>query len=313
MKTPSVLYKVAVTFRGVRETLLGELFTNMRFVVGFSIFLALVLFGYVGSMFAYPDPWDISYYTGSPKCTDEYRFLPPTFPKHLLGTDQSCRDIYTWLVVGLRNSLWVAALAAAITTAIATSLGLLAGYRGGVLDDLINFASNFFMVIPMFIILLMLLAYIPLEARSSLLVAIVIGILAWPGPTRIVRSMVMQNKAADYVDVAKLMNFTTSEIVFKEILPNIASYVFLIYISSFSGAIFAEVGIGAIGYGPWDAVTLGRTFNNMLGGGAVFIGAWWWFVPVGLVVVFLSYSLLLINLGLQHVFNPRLKLTLYAV
>jgi len=312
MKPSLLVLYIFSKIRSLRETLLGELFTNRRFIVGFAIFLGLVIFGYVGSFLAYSDPWDTSYYTGVPGCPNEYRFLPPSL-KHPLGTDQGCRDIYTWLVVGLKNSLWVAALAASITTVIASSLGLIAGYRGGVLDDIINFSSNFLMVIPMFIILLMLLAYIPPEARSSLLVAIVIGILGWPGPTRVVRSMVMQHKASDYVDVAKLMNFTPTEIVFKEILPNIASYVFLIYISSFSGAIFAEVGIGAIGYGPWDAVTLGRTFNNMLGGGAIFIGAWWWFIPVGLVVVFLSYSLLLINLGLQHVFNPRLKLTLYAV
>jgi peptide/nickel transport system permease protein len=298
--------------RGLKDTLVGELFTNRRFVVGFTIFLGLVLLGYVGSLFAYPDPWDISIYAGTTVCTSEYRFLPPS-PGHLLGTDQGCRDIYTWLVVGLKNSLWIAAVAAAISTAIASTLGLVAGYRGGILDDIINFVSNFLMVIPMFIVLLMLVSYVPPEARTSMLVAVVIGLTSWPGPTRVVRSMVMQHRAADYVDVAKLMNFSTAEIIFKEILPNIASYIFLIYINAFSGAVFAEVGIGAIGYGPWDAVTLGRTFNNIIYGGLVFVGAWWSFVTVGLVVVLLSYSLLLINLGLQHVFNPRLKLTYYAV
>lgn len=306
-----------ITSRGIsfiRESLIGELFTNKRFTLGFAIFMSLVLLGYIGSLFAYPDPWDISIYnpTKTNQCIEELRFLPPS-PEHLLGTDQGCRDIYTWLVVGLKNSLWIAALAGLISTLVAMILGLAAGYKGGLLDDIINFSANFLIVIPMFIVLLMVVGYVPPQARTTMLVAVVIGLLSWPGPTRVVRSMVMQNKASDYVDVAKLMNFTSTEIMIKEILPNISSYIFLIYIQSFSAAIFAEVGIGAIGYGPFDAVTLGRAFNNMIGGGAVTIGAWWWFVPLGLVVVFLSYSLLLINLGLQHVFNPRLKLTVYAV
>ncbi|MEZ0289785.1 MAG: ABC transporter permease [Sulfolobales archaeon] len=298
----------------VRETLIGELLTNKRFVVGFSIFLALVLLGYIGSLYAYPDPFNVSYYSPdkSNRCTEEIRYLPPN-PHNLLGTDNGCRDIFTWLTVGLKNSLWIAALAGAISTIIASILGLIAGYRGGLIDDAINFSSNFLMVIPMFIVLLMVVAYVPEQLRSSLLVAVVIGILSWPGPTRVVRSLTLQNKSSEYVEMAKLTNFTSLEIVLKEILPNIASYVFLIYINSFSSAIFAEVGIGAIGFGPFDAVTLGRAFNAMINGGAIFIGAWWWFVPLGLVVVFLSYSLLQINLGLQHVFNPRLKFTVYAV
>jgi len=296
----------------LRYTLLGELFTNRRFVVGFTIFIGLVLFSYIGSLYAYPDPWDISIYVGSTICAYEYRYLPPSLG-HPLGTDQGCRDIFTWLVVGLKNSLYIAVIAAMISTTIATILGLIAGYRGGLLDDIINFLANFLMVIPMFIVLLMLVSYIPPEARTSLLVAIVIGITSWPGPARVVRSMVMQHRSADYIDIAKLTNFSTIEIILKEILPNVASYIFLIYINSFSQAIFAEVGIGALGYGPWDAVTLGRTFNNIIGGGLIFVGAWWSFTTVGLVVVMLSYSLLLVNLGLQHVFNPRLKLTYYAV
>lgn len=309
-----VLVKRGSVIRSIKETLVGDLFTNKRFVVGFSIFLFLVLFSVIGSIYAYPDPFAIYSPNGQvvPMCTEELRFLPPS-PEHLLGTDNGCRDIFTWLVVGLKNSLWIAALAAAISTSIATALGLVAGYRGGWLDDLINFISNFLIVIPVFIILLMIVGYVPPEARTMALVALVIGLLSWPGPTRVVRSIAMQNKAQDYVEIAKLMKFTSTEIIFKEILPNVSSYIFLIYINAFSSAIFAEVGIGAIGYGPFDAVTLGRAFNAMINGGSFVLGLWWWFLPLGLVVVFLSYSLLQINLGLQHVFNPRLRFTVYGV
>jgi peptide/nickel transport system permease protein len=84
-------------------------------------------------------------------------------------------------------------------------------------------------------------------------------------------------------------------------------------VNLYSSAIFAEVGIGALGFAPLDAITLGRAFNDMLAGGAIFQGMWWWFVPLGLVVVMISFSLLSINLGLQAIFNPRLKLSPYAV
>ncbi|MEM1610234.1 MAG: ABC transporter permease [Sulfolobales archaeon] len=297
-----------------RETIVRDLFTNKRFVLGFGIFLALTLFALIGSIYAYPDPFAI--YSPDGKiiytCTEELRYQPPS-PQHLLGTDNSCRDIFTWLVVGLKNSLWVAAVAAVISTSIAAVLGLLAGYRGGWLDEVINFTSNFLIVVPMFIVLLMVVGYVPPEMRTMMLVALVIGFLGWPAPARVVRSIAMQNKVQDYVDIAKLMKFTPIEIIFKEILPNILSYIFLIYVNAFSSAIFAEVGIGAIGYGPFDAVTLGRAFNAMLNGGAFTLGLWWWFVPLGLVVTFISYSLLQINLGMQHIFNPRLRFTVYGV
>ncbi len=294
----------------VKETVIGEAFGNRRFVFGLSMFIALIMLALIGPLFA-PMKSEAEIFSGT-VCTNDRRWLPPSL-EHPLGTNHRCEDIYSWIVLGLKNSLWVAALAAFIATAIALTIGLLAGYVGGFLDDILNTLSNFLMVIPMFIVLLMLVVYIPPEMRKAQLVSLIIGVTAWPGAARIIRSMVMQHKAADYVDLAKLTKFSTMEIVFKEIAPNIASYVFLIYINQFSYAIFAETSIGFLGFYPIDAITFGRAFNDMLGGGAIFLWLWWWFLPLGLIITALSFSLLSINLGLQAIFNPRLKLSVYAV
>jgi peptide/nickel transport system permease protein len=301
------LSQVARKIASIKDTVLGEAMSNKRFVAGLSMLIFIVLLGVVGSLFA---PCPESAIIGL-RCTDA-QWLPPS-PHHPLGTNQRGEDIFSWFTIGIRNSLWIALIAALIGTSIALVLGLAAGYIGGILDDLLNTLINFMMVIPTFILLLMLVVYIPPEVRTMHLVAVLIGILSWPGAARIVRSMAMQNKALDYVELAKLSNFSTIEILLKEILPNIGSYAFLIFVNLYSSAIFAEVGIGALGFAPLDAITLGRAFNDMLAGGAIFQGMWWWFVPLGLVVVMISFSLLSINLGLQAIFNPRLKLSPYAV
>ncbi len=286
----------------LKESLLYDVFTNRLFIAGFTIFMLILIFGFVGPIFAYQDVFGAV----------DAPYQPPS-PKHLLGTNHRGEDIYSWISIGLRNSLWIAALAALIQVLIAFTIGTFAGYVGGYLDAALNTISNAMMVIPMFILLLMLLAYIPTQLRTMMLVAILIGVTGWPAQARVFRALAMENKSRDYVDLAKVTNFSTTEIVLKEIAPNLLSYIVLTYVNSFSGAIFAEVGIGAIGFAPIDAVTLGRAFNDMLGSAAITRGMWWWFMPLGLLVTLIPFSTTLMTYGLQQVFNPRLKLTIYAV
>lgn len=302
-----LLSNITKRIRSFRDTMIWDAMSNIRFRVGLGILVFIVLLGYIGSLYAPCSERQIF----SLECASQ-RHLPPS-PQHPLGTNARGEDIYSWFTIGIRNSLWVALIAALIGTAISLILGLLAGYVGGLVDDAINTASNFMMVIPTFILLLMLVVYIPAEVRTLHLVAVLIGLLSWPGSTRVVRSMVMQLKSLEYVDLAKLTNFSTMEILTKEILPNIGSYAFLLFIQKYSAAIFAEVGIGALGFYPMDTITLGRAFNDMLAGGAVLLGMWWWFLPLGIVMTAISFALLSINLGLQAVFNPRLKLSVYSV
>lgn len=294
--------KLSSAIQALKETLLYDVFTNKLFVMGFSIFLAILLFGLIGPLFAYRNVYG----------TVDIPWQPPS-PKHLLGTNHRGEDIYSWIAIGLSNSLWIAALAALIQVSIAFTIGMVAGYKGGLLDSALNSLSNALMVIPMFILLLMLLAYVPSEARTQMLVAVLIGITGWPASARIIRALAMENRARDYVELAKLTNFSSTEIIFKEVAPNVLSYVTLTYVNAFSGSIFAEVGIGALGFAPVDAITLGRAFNDMLGGAAMTLGLWWWFVPLGLIVTLIPFSTTLMTYGLQQVFNPRLKLSIYAV
>lgn len=294
--------RIRSLIQSFKETLLYEVFVNRLFVAGFSMFLVILLLGVIGPIFAYRDVFG----------TVDRQWLPPS-PKHLLGTNHRGEDIYSWITIGLSNSLWIAALAALIQVSIAFTIGMIAGYKGGLVDNALNTLSNALMVIPMFILLLMLLAYVPAQARTQVLVAILIGITGWPAAARIIRALAMENRARDYVELAKLTNFSSTEIIFKEIAPNVLSYVALTYVNAFSGSIFAEVGIGALGFAPIDAITLGRAFNDMLGGGAIALGLWWWFVPLGLIVTIIPFSTTLMTYGLQQVFNPRLKLSVYAV
>jgi len=226
-----------------------------------------------------------------------------------LGTDNFGRDTLKQLVAAIVTSLWIGLVAGAIATLIGLLLGLLAGYVGGMVDDIIMFFTNLFTVIPGFVLLILISYSIGQGSRGTTVVAIVIGFTSWVWTTRSVRSQVISLRNRDHVNLSKLSGHTLPRIIIADILPYIASYVVMAFILQISSAILVEAQLSMLGLGPktTEVPTLGLMMNWAMSYTAHLSGAWWAYYPVLLVIALISFSLNLMNTGLDQIFNPQLR------
>ncbi|HIS84858.1 MAG TPA: ABC transporter permease [Candidatus Faecivicinus avistercoris] len=226
-----------------------------------------------------------------------------------LGTDNFGRDVLKELVSAIGTSLLIGLVAGCIATFIGLLLGLLSGYVGGVLDDIVMFITNIFTVIPSFVLLILINYSIGQENRGAMVVALVIGLTSWTWTTRSVRSQVISLRNRDHVNLSKLSGHSLVRIVLTDILPYIASYVVMAFILQISSAILSEAQLSLLGLGPktTEVPTLGLMMNWAMLYSAHLGGKWWAYFPVIGVIALISFSLNLMNTGLDQVFNPTLR------
>jgi len=227
----------------------------------------------------------------------------------LLGTDNFGRDMLTELISAIRTSLQIGFVAGIVATSIGLTLGLLAGYIGGMVDDVIMFITNLFTVIPGFVLLILISFSIGQEQRGATTVAVVIGLTSWVWTTRAVRAQVISLRHRDHVNLSKLSGHSIVHIILNDILPYIASYVVMALILQISSGILAEAGLSILGLGPktTDVPTLGLMMNWAMIYSAHIMGKWWAYFPVIVAIALVSFSMNLMNTGLDQVFNPALR------
>jgi peptide/nickel transport system permease protein len=226
-----------------------------------------------------------------------------------LGTDNFGRDVLNQLVHATVTSLQMGLMAGVIATFIGLTFGLIAGYVGGFVDDVIMFILNLFTVIPGFVLLILISYNISQGARGPSTVAIVIGATSWVWTARSVRSQVISLRNRDHVNLSKLSGHSLLRIILTDILPYIASYVVMALILQISSAILAEAQLSMLGLGPktTEVFTLGLMMNWAMSYSAHISGAWWAYYPVLITIALVSFSLNLMNTGLDQVFNPQLR------
>jgi peptide/nickel transport system permease protein len=226
-----------------------------------------------------------------------------------LGTDNFGRDVLTELVKAMGVSLQIGLVAGLVATLIGLTLGLLSGYIGGWVDDVIMFITNLFIVIPSFVLLILISFSIGQEKRGATTIAIVIGLTSWVWTTRAVRSQVISLRNRDHVNLSKISGHSIPHIIMTDILPYIASYVVMAFILQISSAILQEASLSIIGLGPRtsDVPTLGLMMNWAMIYQAHILGKWWAYFPVIVAIALITFSMNLMNTGLDQVFNPALR------
>lgn len=267
---------------------------SRKFKMGIIILGVILLFGLLYPFFNGADPFAP---VGS-------AFESPS-RDHVLGTDNFGRDVLLSLAYGTRTSFVVGMLAGAIATIIGVTLGLFAGYRGGFIDEVLMAFANLFTVIPPFVILILI--SVSVQSRSIWLTAAVIGVTTWPWTARSVRAQTVSLRNRDHINIAKLTGFSTAKIIMKEVLPYIMSYIFMCYVIQITTGILSESGVSMLGLGPLNTVSLGIMLNWAILFEAPVAGAWWAFVPAAFIVAFMTFSLYLIQLGMDEIFNPKLR------
>ena len=226
-----------------------------------------------------------------------------------LGTDNFGRDVLTELVRAAIVSLQIGLVAGTLATVIGLTLGLVAGYVGGLVDDIVMFFTNLFTVIPTLVLLILISYSIGQERRGAFTIAIVIGFTSWFWTTRAVRAQVISLRNRDHVNLSKLSGHSIVHIIVADILPYIASYVVMAFILQVSAGILTEASLSIIGLGPRTTVdpTLGLMMNWALIYQAPILGKWWAYIPVVIVIALITFSMNLMNTGLDQIFNPALR------
>ena len=226
-----------------------------------------------------------------------------------LGTDNFGRDVLPELVSATGTSLLIGFVAGITATGIGLVLGLLGGYIGGLVDDITMFFINLFTVIPGFVLLILISYSIGQEKRGAVTIAVVIGITSWVWTARAVRAQVVSLRNRDHVNLSKLSGHSIVHIILSDILPYIASYVVMALILQISLGILAEAGLSILGLGPrtTEVPTLGLMMNWAMIYQAQILGKWWAYFPVVITIALISFSMNLMNTGLDQVFNPALR------
>ena len=226
-----------------------------------------------------------------------------------LGTDNFGRDVLTELVKATTVSLQIGLVAGTVATLIGLILGLLSGYIGGIVDDVIMFITNLFTVIPGIVLLILISFSIGQEKRGAFTIAVVIGFTSWVWTARAVRSQVISLRNRDHVNLSKLSGHSIAHIILADILPYIASYVVMALILQISLGILTEASLSILGLGPrtTEVPTLGLMMQWAMIYQAQILGKWWAYFPVIITIALITFSMNLMNTGLDQVFNPSLR------
>jgi peptide/nickel transport system permease protein len=222
-----------------------------------------------------------------------------------LGTTNLGQDVFSQLVNGLRESYLVGFLGAACASVVGMALGFIAGWRGGVIDEIIQMFTNILVMIPALVLLIVVGAY--LQSRTIFFEGVFIGLTTWPWVARAVRAQTFSLRSREFVDLAKLSGKRPMSIIIKEIAPNMASYLFLVVILLFGSSMLLAASYDFLGIGPTNLVSLGSMMNNANQNAALFFHLWWWFIPPGVLLTGMVAALLVANVGLDEVFNPKLR------
>jgi peptide/nickel transport system permease protein len=280
---------------GVWGTIWQGLTRSTSGFVGLCLVLSVLLFSFVGPLLIdHHNPTDVTAIWG------------PVTAEHWLGTNHQGKDTFTQLVLGGREPIWVGFVAAVITVAIAVVLGGVAGYVRGRIDHFLLQLTDITMTIPFVVLMLVIASFF--RTSSPLVVSLIIGLVTWPYLMRSIRAQVLTLREREFVEAARLQDLGTARILFVEVLPNMAGYIFINFIIAITNAIYAVVGMYLLGLLPSTADNWGlmiqQAWNNnafLLPQAAPFLIA-----PMVMIMLF-QIGLVTMTRSLEQALNPRLR------
>jgi peptide/nickel transport system permease protein len=237
--------------------------------------------------------------------------LPPSFKPsyykgltHPFGTDVIGQDVYSLTLYGSRASLEVGLIATFISVIIGATLGLMAGYFGRITDEVLMRVTDFFLVLPWFPLMIVMMAIL---GQKFIWVVIVIGLTSWPSTARIVRSQVLTIKERQFIVRAKAVGASDVHIIQKHIMPNVLPLIFANTVLLIAIAIFSEAFLDFFGLGDSSVISWGAMLESAYESAAFSQGAWWWIGAPGAAIVVMVLSFSLVGYAIDDVLNPKLR------
>lgn len=243
------------------------------------------------------------------------KFQSPTLT-HIAGTDELGRDVLNLVVHGARISMFIGLLATVITVTIGALIGIVAGFVGGRTDTVLMRITDFFLILPTFVLALVLAPVlrelfgensVVLGIRMTLLVIItVIGLTSWASTARIIRSQTLSIRERAFIDRARVIGASRRHIMRRHILPNVLSLIVANTVLVFAGSVLIETTLSFVGLGDPLAPSWGQILAFAQSSGAPGLGAWWYTGAPGVAIVLVVLSFTLVGNALDAILNPKL-------
>lgn len=231
--------------------------------------------------------------------------LQPPSASHWFGTDAIGHDVYAQTMRGLQKSLLIGLLGALISTSVAATFGAIAGYFGKIADRLVIVLIDILLILPGFLILAVLSPLF--QGKTWLIFVLLLAAFQWLLTARVIRGLTQSLKEREFVSAARFMGVPGWKIIFRHILPNMASFLIIDATLNVSGLILAEVGLTFFGFGiRLPDVSLGTMIAGGINSATVY--GWLFYLPVAVLVI-LVLAVNLVGDGLRDALDPNSEIS----
>ncbi|WP_345966585.1 ABC transporter permease [Pseudothermotoga sp.] len=239
--------------------------------------------------------------TYHPFAMDYEAMLSPPSLKHLFGTDQFGRDIYSRCVHGVQKSVLVAFSSILLACFFGTLLGLTSGYYSGVVDLIIMRICDSFFAFPTLVLALFIVALFGNNLTNLILA---IAIVYTPIFARTIRGATLSTRESLFVKASKTIGAGDLRVMFVHILPNISSVLIVTFTTNLSTAFLTEASLGFLGLSvPPPQPTLGGLVAQAT---AFLTTAPWMALFPGFMIALIVLSLNILGDALRDILDPRL-------
>jgi len=264
-------------------------------ITGLILIGSIIIFGAVGPLLV-----------GDPAAISNTGLSGPS-ADHWLGTTQTGQDVLAQLAHATRGSLQIGFLVGVLATLLSAFFGIYGAYIGGFADEVFSLLSNVFLVIPGLPLVIVISGFVPRESRGLWTIAVVLALTSWAASARVLRAQTLSVRNRDYVAASRVSGERAWRVIAVEILPNLLPVLASQFVFAVIAAILGEAGLSFLGLGASSSSTLGTMLFYAQNGFALPLGAWWWFLPPGLMIALFGMGLSLINFSIDEIINPKLK------
>jgi len=223
--------------------------------------------------------------------------------RHWLGTDDLGRDVWSQVIFGSRVSLAIGLITAFVTVVTGTLIGLIAGYYGGIVEEILVKIVDFFMMLPVLPLMIILAAVL---GPSLWNIILVISVVSWPTTARVVRSQVLSIKERPYVEAARCIGAGNAKLMFGEIMPNVLPLMFAQAVLMITYAIYDEAILAFLGLGDPTRISWGSMLHFAFESGVMSRSPWWIGPPIAsIIILIVGFSLL--GTAVTDVITPQYR------
>ena len=267
-------------------------------MTGIFIYLFFIVIALIGPSIAPYDPYEVLREGG------KVIFNQGPSARHLMGTTNMARDIFSQLLYGAKPALLVGFSAAFSVVFIGTLVGLVAGYFQGKIGEFLMRMTDIAFGIPFTPFIIVLVAFL---GPSIWNIVLGMALLLWRDTARVIRSQVLTVKERTYIESARVSGASEFRIIFVHIMPNILPLSFLYGSLAMGWAILTEAAVSFLGFGDPKSMSWGFMLNDAFISQAMSRGAMYWILPPGICIMLMVMAAFFIGRGSEEILYPRLK------